>query len=394
MKHILIIYATSAYYKQTKDIKIKIVFIRESIRFLRQSHKIMQAVDYLIVAENATLGQEVYINQRKDMLEELGYSASIIKFDSPKMRITLDMLRIAYVYKKKLEKYLETVRPQIIEFYCPATLILQDIRLLRNFKIIASFDLPFGINTTHFGSTLLHILERNKFNDADLIVSLTKRGENFLVLKYKISRKIIQLPYVLNPEELENIKVFNGDFVVSYCPKDRLERKGLDILIKAWNEISTEKRLVIIGTDEKNAIRYLLKKGIMFPKNVEFIPFLPRDEFLSLLSSCSFFISSSRFEEFGQIIIESLSLGKPVITTPTIGPSELLNDIDKKLISPTFSPSDLAKTIKYLEENLSDTFIKNGIKHFKEIYNYELVKNRLYEEVKTLLSGGSYSNRK
>lgn len=352
----------------------------------------MQDIDYLIVAENATKGQEIYTNQRKDMLEELGYSTRIIKFDCPKMRITLDMLRIAYIYRKNLEKYLKTIRPQIIEFYCPATLILQDSRLLEDFKIIASFDLPFGINTLNFGSNILHSLERKKFNNADLIVSLTKYAEDFLVSEYKVKRQIVHLPYVLSPKEQSGISAFDGDFAVSYCPKSRLDRKGLDILIKAWNEVNTSKKIIIIGTDEKTASEYLVKKGIMLPENVEFISVLPRRDLLSLLSSCSFFISSSRFEEFGQIIIEVLSLGRPVISTPTIGPSELLCKIDKKLISPTFSPSDLAGTIKYLEENLSDTFLQEGISQFKEIYNYDQVKNKLNKEITALLAGEGYSN--
>lgn len=345
----------------------------------------MQNIDYLIVAENATQGQNVYTNQRKVMLEELGYSAKIIQFNSPRMRITLDLLRIGYIYKKNLEKYLKTSRPQIIEFYCPATLILQDNKLLKNFKIIASFDLPFGLNISHFGSNVLHRLERQKFSNADIIFSLTKYGGDFLRSKYMITRKIIQLPYVLNPEELKKMKISDGDFVISYCPKNRFDRKGLDILIKAWNKINIEKKLIVLGTDKNSAIKYLSEKGIVQPKNIEFIPFLPRDEYLSLLSSCSFFISSSRFEEFGQIMIEALSFGKPVISTPTIGPSELLYEFDKKLISPTFSPSELARTIQYLEESFSDFDIKKGFNRFMKNYNYDSVKNRLNEEVAVLL---------
>lgn len=345
----------------------------------------MQDIDYLIVAENATWGQEVYTNQRKVMLEELGYSVKTIRFNSPQIRITLDFLRIAYIYKKNLEKYLKTTRPQIIEFYCPATLILQDYELLKKFKTIASFDLPFGVNMSNFGSNLLHRLERRKFRNADIIFSLTKYGGDFLRSEYQIKKKIVQLPYVLNPEELNMIHVYDGDFAFSYCPKDRFDKKGLDILIKAWNILRTKKKLIVIGTDRACAIGYLQRKNIALPENVEFVSFLSRKEFLLLMSSCSFFISSSRFEEFGQIIIEALSFGKPVISTPTLGPSELLNDIDKELISPSFSPSDLAKTIEYLKKNPSDENIKKDLSRFMKTYNYESVKNRLNEEIAALL---------
>ncbi len=347
----------------------------------------MQNIDYLIVAENATLGQKIYTDQRKVMLEDLGYSVKIVSFSGPKMRITLDMLRIAYNYKKNLEKNLETLKPQIIEFYCPATLILQDKQLLKNYKTIASFDLPFGVNTLNFGSSILHRLERQKFLEADLIFSLTKYGMNFLRSKYQINRKMVYLPYVLDPKEQEGVKVYNGDFALSYCPEERLERKGFDILMGSWNIINSGKKLIVMGINRERANKYLLKKGIVLPENVEFIHFLPREEFLSLISSCSFFISSSRFEEFGQIIIEALSFGKPVITTPTLGPSELLGEIDKKLICPTFSPIDLARTIEYLEENSSSMYLEKIRDKFMKNNNYHSVKNRLNEEITALLAG-------
>lgn len=353
----------------------------------------MEEIDYMIVAENATRGQEIYTNQRKTMLEELGYSARIIQFDCPRIRITLDMLRIAYIYKKNLEKYLKTVRPQIIEFYCPATLILQNNKLLENYKIIASFDLPFAGNFSHFGSSILHNLENRKFCDADLIFSLTRYGSALLRDKYVIKTKIVHLPYVLHPKELNANTIIDSGYSVSYCPANREYRKGLDILIKAWDSLGTEKKLIIFGVDKKTALRYLNKKGIALPENIEFIFFLPRDEILKIFSSCSYFISASRFEEFGQIIIEALSLGKPVISTPTIGPKEFLCEIDEKLISPTFSHSDLARTIKYCEENLSKESFRTSIQRFIKNYDYELVKNRLKEEVTSLLIGDGNNNQ-
>ncbi|VVB84512.1 Glycosyl transferases group 1 [uncultured archaeon] len=353
----------------------------------------MQEIDYLIVTENATRGQEIYTDQRKTMLEELGYSVRIIQFDTPKVRISLDMLRIAYIFRKNLEKYLRTVKPRIIEFYCPATIILQDNKLLKNYKIIASFDVPFGVNILNFGSKILHNLEKQKFCDADLIFSLTKYGADHLQHKYMILDKVVHLPYVLHPEELNANIISDGGYAVSYCPAGRENKKGLDILIEAWNYLGTERKLIIMGTDEKKAIKYLHKKNVALPGNVEFIPSLPREKILTLLSSSSFFISASRFEEFGQIIIEVLSLGKPVVSTPTKGPKEFLYELDKKLISPTFAPSDLAGSIKYCEENLNNENLKKAIVSFIKNYDYESIKNKLNKEITVLLTGDSVDNR-
>lgn len=342
----------------------------------------MEKIDYLIVTENATLGQKMYTNQRKEMLEDLGYAAKIVCFTSPSIKITLDFLRIAYIYKKNLEKYLNRVKPEIVEFYCPSTLILQNKKLIKNFKTIASFDLPFGVNIWHFGSSLLHYLENKKFHEVDLIISLTKYGKHFLINKYGIEeKKIVHIPYALDARKIKSYKVSDEGFALSYCSKDRLERKGLDILIKAWSLLPKNKKLVITGLDKIDATHYLNKKNIKVPNNVKLIGLLTREKYLNTLTKSSFFVSASRFEEFGQIIIEALSLRKPVVSTPTIGPSEFLQEIDKKLISPSFSPIDLANTIKYLEEHLEDRKLQQHLWNAANNYNYSKVRNSLKKEV-------------
>lgn len=349
----------------------------------------MHDIDYLIVAENATLGQKIYTTQRKAMLEELGYSVQLVEFKSPDMRITLDMLRIAYIYKKNLEKTLQATRPKIIELYCPATHILQNSKLLRNYKIISSFDLPFGLNITGFGSGLLHTLERRKYRSSDLIFYLTKYGGDFIKSRYRIEKRTVHMPYVLDPAERLNAAISDNDFALAYCPEINLDKKGFDILIRAWNILENDKKLVVLGIREETAALYLRKKDILMPKKVEFVSFLPRAQFISLLASCRFFISSSRSEEFGQIIIEALSFGKTVVSTPTVGPCEFLKEIDERLVSPSFSPADLAGTIEYLA---GDSFnnIDQKINHVMKDYEYESVKNRLNEEVVALLTGDNH----
>ncbi|MCK4736314.1 MAG: hypothetical protein KAT65_27930, partial [Methanophagales archaeon] len=156
----------------------------------------MEKIDYLIVAENSTAGQRAYNNQRKRMLEELEYSVESVSFSIPSIRLTLDFLRVAHVYKKNLEEYLKGVKPEVIEFYCPATIILQNKKIIEKYKTIASFDLPFGVNIWHFGSTILHYLENKSYREVDLILSLTKYGKRFLIDKYGIEEeKIIRIPY-------------------------------------------------------------------------------------------------------------------------------------------------------------------------------------------------------
>jgi glycosyltransferase involved in cell wall biosynthesis len=344
----------------------------------------MEKIDYLIVAENSTAGQKAYNNQRKRMLEELGYSVELISFSIPTVRLTLDFLRVAYVYKKNLEEYLKGVKPEVIEFYCPATIILQNKKMIKKYKTIASFDLPFGVNIWHFGSSILHHLENKSYHDVELILSLTKYGKRFLIDKYGIEEeKIIRIPYTLHPDEM-GYKIADDGFAISYCSRE-MRRKGLDILVKAWSMIHENKKLVVTGVNKEDAVLYLKKKSIKIPDNIELAGMLRREEYLSMLAKSSFFISASRFEDFGIAVLEALSYGKPVAATPTIGPSEFLRGIDKNLISPSFSPVDLANTIKYIEEHIGDQKMKQDIEKYVDNYNYSNIKERLKKNVLDVL---------
>ena len=344
----------------------------------------MEKIDYLIVAENSTAGQKAYNNQRKRMLEELGYSVELISFSIPTVRLTLDFLRVAYVYKKNLEEYLKGVKPEVIEFYCPATIILQNKKMIKKYKTIASFDLPFGVNIWHFGSSILHHLENKSYHDVELILSLTKYGKRFLIDKYGIEEeKIIRIPYTLHPDEM-GYKIADDGFAISYCSRE-MRRKGLDILVKAWSMIHENKKLVVTGVNKEDAVLYLKKKSIKIPDNIEFAGVMTRAGYLSKLARSGFYISPARFEDFGIAVLEALSYGKPVASTPTIGPSEFLREIDNNLISPSFSTVDLANTIKYIEEHTGDEKLTRDIERYVDNYNYSDIRERLKKDVLDVL---------
>ena len=342
-------------------------------------------IDYLIVAENSTPGQKIYVEQRKKMLEELGYSTEVISFPHTEPKLVYDYLRIAYRYRRNLEQYLKSVKTDIIEFYCSASILLQKKKITERFNTIASFDLPYGVNIWWFGSKILHYLEREKFKSVDRIISLTKYGKRFLTGGYKIDdEKIAWIPYTLDPCE-KPPKTYDENFAISYCPYSRADRKGLDILVKAWNTAYIDKKLFITGISEEEANKYLGHGKIDRNNNIEFLSWLKREEYLKMLSRSRFFVSSSRYEDFGQAVVETLSTEKPAVSTPTIGPSEFLAQIDKNLISPSFSHTDLANTINYLEEHRNDNKIMANIKRFCNNYDYLRIKKRLKEVVEDLM---------
>ncbi|MGS0696501.1 glycosyltransferase [Shewanella sp. 0m-4] len=105
------------------------------------------------------------------------------------------------------------------------------------------------------------------------------------------------------------------------------ERKRVDRIIRAFSlnkRIVESFDLVIVGLGDKECELKVLAEELGILKNVHFLGFVSNP--YPLMASASLLVLSSDSEGLPTVLIESLSLGTPVISTncPT-GPSEILN---------------------------------------------------------------------
>lgn len=94
--------------------------------------------------------------------------------------------------------------------------------------------------------------------------------------------------------------------------------KGFDLLIEAFRRAALPRaRLVIVG---EGASRSRLER-ITGDAAVSFTGF--RDDAKDWFQAFDLFVSASRREPFGRVIIESLDAGTPVVATETQGPRDI-----------------------------------------------------------------------
>lgn len=95
------------------------------------------------------------------------------------------------------------------------------------------------------------------------------------------------------------------------------EKKGLDILLQAWNEIRPlQWRLLIVGSGDPNYVGRL--KSYCSSNNVpdvEFVPHVDGEVRETIFRRASAFVLPTYSENFGNAIAEALIRGLPVITT-------------------------------------------------------------------------------
>lgn len=172
---------------------------------------------------------------------------------------------------------------------------------------------------------------------ADLIITVSEGLALSIESYFKINKNKIKLIYNgINVEEISSkskiplskkLTVFFKKHDVFITLGRLIERKGYSYLISAFSEIvkkCPKARLVIIG---KGPFEDKLREICRLKKAENFVTFLDCEieNPYKYLSKAKFFIFSSLYEGFGNVLIEALACGLPVISTDCeYGPREIL----------------------------------------------------------------------
>lgn len=130
---------------------------------------------------------------------------------------------------------------------------------------------------------------------------------------------------IYNPVDTDffELKKGIGDYVLAI---GRLEpEKGFDLLIDAAADIENL-RLKVVG--DGSQMERLLKKAKQHKveDRIEFFGEKNREEVRPFIQNCQFLVLPSRYETFGNVLLESMACGKPVVATRCGGPEEIVND--------------------------------------------------------------------
>lgn len=113
--------------------------------------------------------------------------------------------------------------------------------------------------------------------------------------------------------------------------------KCVDLLIKAFKEIDTlgKSKLLIVGDGEQKA-RLLELAGELVDKNIiQFLGWLPQEQVKMALMKSNVLVLPSVRECGGAVVLEAMSMKKPVIAVNWGGPADYVNNDSGILIEPT-----------------------------------------------------------
>lgn len=104
--------------------------------------------------------------------------------------------------------------------------------------------------------------------------------------------------------------------------------KRVDWVIRSFDRAfqSKDAELYIGGDGEERRVLETLAARLPSADRIHFLGELSRSQVRDQMDRCSFFALASRFETFGVVLIEALSMGKPVLATDSGGPSSIVNE--------------------------------------------------------------------
>jgi len=144
-------------------------------------------------------------------------------------------------------------------------------------------------------------------------------------------------------------------------------RKGLDIFLELstfFNDSNVE--FIWLGKWPNNGYAELLKSKMNvgeFP-NVKILDQLNHQEYVQTMSSADLFLSCSREESMGLVMMEAIYCGVPVLATDSGGSSLIVNNQNGKVCF-DFRPATLAQEIRdLLKKPFEKTAMRSTISHY------------------------------
>jgi glycosyltransferase involved in cell wall biosynthesis len=129
--------------------------------------------------------------------------------------------------------------------------------------------------------------------------------------------------------------------------------KRIDMLIRAFNQAFANggAELRIAGEGPERDALVSLSASLPCASRVHFLGPLSREGLKAELGQCTVFALASRYETFGVVLIEALSMGKPVVATDSGGPASIIRKGNGVLV-PLFDEAAFARGLIHVTENL------------------------------------------
>ncbi|WP_048048280.1 glycosyltransferase family 4 protein [Methanosarcina mazei] len=191
--------------------------------------------------------------------------------------------------------------------------------------------------------------EKIALKNADCVIAVSDWVKQNIDNIIGCNTKTVYIPNGINYEKYEPLPQKQNIKNPSILTVGRLVKlKGMDLLIKALpniKELIPNIHLYIAGEGVQCEKLKSLAVRLNVQENITFLGFVSEDKIIKMLSSVDIFVTSSRSETFGIVVLEALAAGTPVIASNVGGIPQLLNNGEYGLLVEPENPEDLSSAV-------------------------------------------------
>jgi glycosyltransferase involved in cell wall biosynthesis len=167
-----------------------------------------------------------------------------------------------------------------------------------------------------------------------------------------------------------------------------IKRKGIDDILKALALLadSHEFSFVVVGEGPEQRRLEELSERLAIRGRTRFDGQVSRADIPKWFAASDIFVLASIWEASGNVLLEAMASGRPVICTDSGGPPEYIEDGVTGFVVPVGSPEAIAAKLGLLlkDPELRSVLGQNGRKHARERFSYGRMIGEIrevYEEV-------------
>lgn len=220
---------------------------------------------------------------------------------------------------------------------------------------------------------------KRRYGEADSIISLTQEGAEQLVeMDLAEPDQVVVIPnagldeavYEAKEAPLKEGTPKPSDALLVACGS-LTEQKGYPYLLDAFRQVcdQREAELWILGKgNQRRAIESRIQE-LGLSDNVALLGF--RDNPFKFMAASDVFVSSSLWEGFGNVIVEAMACGTPVVSTDCPhGPGEIVSHEENGLLVPPGDAHALSEAILRVltDDTLSEQLSENGKRRAQDFH--------------------------
>jgi glycosyltransferase involved in cell wall biosynthesis len=167
-----------------------------------------------------------------------------------------------------------------------------------------------------------------------------------------------------------------------------VEKNGVGDLIKAVALLPENYKLLILGGGALEKSLKFKVRSLKLEDKILFLGEISPDEVPKYLAISDVFVRSSLAEGLGNVFLEAMAAGVPIVGTPVGGIPDFLTNGETGLFCKVRNPASIAEKINQIlsDENLRQKLISNGKKLVTEKYDWAIIAPKMGKIFKRLIN--------